>query len=378
MNKLYPDGALSVKSIYLEIPLEVAQDPELSDAAVLMFGEIYRLQAANGICNAGDEYFMTRRRKSKSTIQALIKELRLRGHITVQTNRHNARTMSVSERYTANFPENRKGAPNFPENRTPTFQKTGNSTHKTPESSESLSSNRNLNSKDQTRTPESYVSENLESSLDLSRFPEPDKKWMQPFLKTLRADPGYVSAVGSARPDVVEMAELQAIKAKKDDAVKSSVLGIIRSVLNAHGDCPADYVAERIQKLRRALGTPKNLGPKSYHPYHHVWANAPDTPKVGPPKAKRVRVEDANDGIDMAVDAEDPAQAHRATPYFNDASMGTLAEAALTYTPVRAPQRSEEEIEVGKRGLARFKAALDAAKQKQETGGGAAAVKSEK
>lgn len=382
MSQSYHDGTPPVKSPCLQIPLEVSQDSELSDAAILLFGEIFGLQLAYGQCIAKDEHFMERRRKSRSSIQAQLKELRLRGHITAQT-RFKDRVLIVAERYmpcpenlkdtVSTCPENRNGAhPACPENRneldespgneTEPVQFPGNSTHKTPESL-SLSYNLDSNLEDKTQTPESSGIGKLHTPIDLSRFSDTDRAWMLPFLASVQADPGYASAVAAARQDVIEMALLQALKAKKDDKIKESVLGIIRSVLKAHGDCPPDYVAGRVGKLRAALGVSQNVGPKSFQRYRQAWTDEPDAPKVKAPKISRVRPEHI-DGVDTASDAEDPAQAYRATLYLNDTPMLALADAALAYTPIYAPDRSADDIEASKRGVAGLRAALEAAGQK--------------
>ena len=167
MDTLYPDGNQPVNPPIFGIPLEVAQDHELSDGAVLLFGEVYGLVRTYGVCTALDPHFQERRGKSRSTIQAQIKELRDRGYVYVITDKHTRREIRVPQRLmgskdgdkncpgnrkdgkvpcpgnrkdTAEYPENGEDAVRSPENETPHCPEnaTGgcpeNKTHKTPES----------------------------------------------------------------------------------------------------------------------------------------------------------------------------------------------------------------------------------------------------
>lgn len=100
---------------YLSIPLEVAQDENLSDGAVLLFGEVYGLQRAHGQCVASDAHFQSRRGKGRSTVQRHIGELSDRGHLYVVNDSKGRRELRVAERYLggkerADRPENGNAA----------------------------------------------------------------------------------------------------------------------------------------------------------------------------------------------------------------------------------------------------------------------------
>ena len=100
---------------YLSIPLEVAQDENLSDGAILLFGEVYGLCRASRQCFASDAHFMARRHKGRSTIQRQITELSGRGHLYVVSDDRGRRELRVAERYLggkdrADRPENENAA----------------------------------------------------------------------------------------------------------------------------------------------------------------------------------------------------------------------------------------------------------------------------
>ncbi len=359
MDTSYPDRGVSVKPHCLEIPLEVAQDHELSDGAILLFGEIYGLICKYGNCVALDPHFMGRRDKGKSTIQAQIKELKMREHIFVETNKHSERKIFVASRYLI-LPIFEKDEPNFPENWTPTFQETGNWTHKT-ESSESESLD--LKNQDKDKTPESSDAKDLESSIDLSRFLAKDQLWMREFLNAVMADDGYGNTIASARRDVIEMALLQVLKAKRDNAIKSSPIGIIRSVLKTQGDCSGDYIADRVIKLQTALGagpTAAYAGPKSHQPYRQAWNDEPDAGWVKPPRIRQFRPEEGA----LPDEDEDPSETSRPTIYLSDRPMMAVGAALLELSNSDAPRRTDAQIEISLRGAAVFRAALEAASGK--------------
>jgi len=94
---------------YLSIPLEVAQDENLSDGAILLFGEVYGLQRICGHCVASDAHFQARRGKGRSTIQRQITELSGRGHLYVVNDGKGRRELRVAERYLGG--KDREGRP---------------------------------------------------------------------------------------------------------------------------------------------------------------------------------------------------------------------------------------------------------------------------
>ena len=93
----------------MTIPLEVAQDENLSDGAILLFGEVYGLQRICGQCFASDAHFQARRGKGRSTIQRQITELSKCGHLYVVNDGKSRRELRVAERYLGG--KDREGRP---------------------------------------------------------------------------------------------------------------------------------------------------------------------------------------------------------------------------------------------------------------------------
>ena len=80
-------GTTQYRSIYAVIPAAVRYDSELRPNAKLLYGELSALAVAEGYCWASNSYLADLFGLSKKTVEALIKQLRDRGHIEVEMDR---------------------------------------------------------------------------------------------------------------------------------------------------------------------------------------------------------------------------------------------------------------------------------------------------
>ena len=92
--------------------------------------------------------------------------------------------------------------------------------------------------------------------------------------------------------------------------------------------------------------------------YRHAWVDDPGAERVKSPKITVRRPKSADDGIIVAGDAEDPAQAARATLCVDDQPMPALAEAVRSATERPGSVRSDEAIAHNKAGAAKIREAL--------------------
>ena len=249
---------------YLSIPLEVAQDPDLSDGAVLLFGEVYGLCRAYGQCFASDGHFQARRGKSRSTIQRQITELSGRGHLYTVKDTNARRGMRVAERYLggkdcAAVPENGNDGDQRPKNETvPGDQRPKNENdamtsrpkneaHKTPES--------------ELKNPEKRTTPSLSSGVAFSVKLSPEQERMVKTAVQLLDDARnkatytslFIQASERGRLDAWDIALASTLKARlKSGEMDSAPIAYFRQVLTESWKLDRDVLRKKGQRQEKA------------------------------------------------------------------------------------------------------------------------------
>ena len=249
---------------YLSIPLEVAQDENLSDGAVLLFGEVYGLQRICGHCVASDAHFQARRGKGRSTIQRQITELSGRGHLYVVNDGKGRRELRVAERYLGGKdregrPESGNTAGQSPENgadpgaRCLEIEKAAvpaclkSETHKTPESE--------IKNQEKKTTPS--LSSGVVPSIHLSPEEETRVKAAVRLLDDARNEADYRSlflqASERGRLDAWEVAVATTHKARLTSGkMQKAPIAYFRTVLRRSWDTDKDYLQGKSRAAEQA------------------------------------------------------------------------------------------------------------------------------